>query len=528
LNTRYGSVLGLGALWLFLLLLSLLTRPLLPVDETRYVAVAWEMWQRGDFLVPFLNGAPYSHKPPLFFWLVHAGWALFGVNEWWPRSVGALASLAALLLTAQLARRLWPEDRRAARCVPWVLFGSVFWTTFFTWTQIDMLLVLCALMGVTGVAAAARGRPAGWLLAGVAIGVGVLAKGPVILVYVLPPALLAPLWKGRETPHWWRWYAGVAASLVIGSAIALGWAWPAAQAGGEAYGQAILWGQTAGRVTHSFAHAHPWWWYLPWLPVVFAPWCLFPAAWRRLLAAWQGAPDPGLRLCVVWLVSVILILSLVSGKQAKYLLPLLPVFALLVARSLSQAGRDATLHPRLLAALLFLAGAVLAVLPVFSGLPAWLGTAHPLWGVLLMSGGLVLGFVPRGRLTGHPALVAMLPVLVLTVVHLGYFPTAVPAYDLRAVSRLLGEAQAGGHAVANLATYHGQYHFYGRLKAPVAEITPAEAGQWSARHPGGYLLAYYRKEGLRPAGAIAAQDYRSGSLVLWRGSAIVADPGLLP
>ncbi len=51
-------------------------RPLWPVGETRYASVAWEMWQRGDFLVPHLNGELYSHKPPLLFWLMHAGWAV--------------------------------------------------------------------------------------------------------------------------------------------------------------------------------------------------------------------------------------------------------------------------------------------------------------------------------------------------------------------------------------------------------------------------------------------------------------------
>ena len=82
-----ASVAALAALQLWL-------RPLLPVDETRYIGVAWEMWQRGDLLVPWLNGEPYSHKPPLYFWLIHAGWWLFGVNDWWPRSVAALVSLA--------------------------------------------------------------------------------------------------------------------------------------------------------------------------------------------------------------------------------------------------------------------------------------------------------------------------------------------------------------------------------------------------------------------------------------------------
>ena len=55
---------------------SIWLRPLWPVDETRYASVAWEMWLRGDFLVPYVNGEPYSHKPPLLFWLIQLGWGL--------------------------------------------------------------------------------------------------------------------------------------------------------------------------------------------------------------------------------------------------------------------------------------------------------------------------------------------------------------------------------------------------------------------------------------------------------------------
>ena len=39
-------------LWIVVMAAAVLTRPLMPVDETRYLAVAWEMWLRGDFLVP--------------------------------------------------------------------------------------------------------------------------------------------------------------------------------------------------------------------------------------------------------------------------------------------------------------------------------------------------------------------------------------------------------------------------------------------------------------------------------------------
>jgi 4-amino-4-deoxy-L-arabinose transferase-like glycosyltransferase len=44
-------------------------RPLALPDEGRYVGVAWEMVRSGDWITPTLNGLPYFHKPPLFYWL---------------------------------------------------------------------------------------------------------------------------------------------------------------------------------------------------------------------------------------------------------------------------------------------------------------------------------------------------------------------------------------------------------------------------------------------------------------------------
>ena len=113
MSLRTASWLGLVAVWLVVLLTALLTRPLVPVDETRYAAVAWEMWQRGDFLVPYLNGEPYSHKPPMLFWLMHLGWAAFGINDWWPRLVAPLSGFAGPLGPRAHAAR--PVPRSAGR-----------------------------------------------------------------------------------------------------------------------------------------------------------------------------------------------------------------------------------------------------------------------------------------------------------------------------------------------------------------------------------------------------------------------------
>ena len=186
------------ALFGLLAAVTIAARPLLPMDETRYLAVAWEMWRRGDFLVPYLNGEPYSHKPPLLFWGMHVGWALFGVNDWWPRLVAPIAGLASLLLTIRLGKMLWPNLPMVGQTAAMLVLGALFWTLFTTMTMFDMLHAMFALSGLCGIVLAARGRALmGFSLFAASIGLGILGKGPAILVHLLPVALAAPVWARR-------------------------------------------------------------------------------------------------------------------------------------------------------------------------------------------------------------------------------------------------------------------------------------------------------------------------------------------
>jgi len=517
---------GLALLWLFLCSLALMVRPLFPVDETRYVAVAWEMWQRGDFLVPYLNGEPYSHKPPLFFWLVHAGWAVFGVNEWWPRLVGPLSTLGVLYLTAILARRLWPDDVRSAAFAPWVLFGSVFFVTFFTWVQIDMLLVASVLLVLIGVLDAAYGKRRGWLLAGLGMGLGLLVKGPVVLLHVLPVTLLAPLWLDRQQRQGWlSWYGGVLISIAMAAVIALAWALPAAQAGGADYQQAILWGQTVGRVAGSFAHAHPFWWYLPWLLVLLLPWYLFPGFWRQCAHRINSKQGKDFRFLLSWIVPVFVLLSLISGKQAKYLLPLLPAIALLVSRVLATAEGRPVVWSKGLAGLLVIVGGLLAALPMVPTLP-----------VLVSVAGLFLLFRPIQVSADPAAVVGWVNSFVVAIVLLGFFRAAAPAYDMAEVSALIARAQAEQRVVVNMDKYHGQFHFSGRLLAPVGQVSREHALAWAEHHPAGYIVVYPNRKWLRKYGdiresieanAIHSQPYRGGALMVLEGLQLARYPQIL-
>ena len=138
-------------IWLALVASAIILRPLLPIDGTRYITVAWEMWSSGDFIVPTLNGEMYSHKPPLYFWFMNLGWALLGVSETWARLVAPFFGLATLLITAKLARELWPEAssealNMRARMAPLMLITGLYWTVFSTMTMFDMIVTFAAVV----------------------------------------------------------------------------------------------------------------------------------------------------------------------------------------------------------------------------------------------------------------------------------------------------------------------------------------------------------------------------------------------
>src|SRR4051812_22161454 len=91
------------------LLYTCLSFHLFEPDEGRYAQIPREMLQRGDWIVPTLQGEPYLDKPPLFYWFVMGSYALFGYHAWAARLVPALAVHGAVLAGYVLGRRLLGE-----------------------------------------------------------------------------------------------------------------------------------------------------------------------------------------------------------------------------------------------------------------------------------------------------------------------------------------------------------------------------------------------------------------------------------
>jgi 4-amino-4-deoxy-L-arabinose transferase-like glycosyltransferase len=514
------------AMWLVMMAAALYFRPLLPVDETRYLAVAWEMWRNGNFLVPHLNGETYSHKPPLLFWLMHLGWSVFGVNEWWPRLVAPLFGLINLYLTGLLAQYLWPNRSSIATAAPIILIGCLFWTLFTTLTMFDMLLAFCALLAMIGIIRAwQKDQPSSLVLLALAIGIGLLTKGPAVLLTTLPVSLFVPYWtfspkvkktekkidgdnikfpnkNGTWSRGWSRWYFGVGLALLGGVVIALLWAIPAAMSGGEAYSNAIFWGQSAGRIVNSFAHARPWWWFIAVLPVLVLPWTVWPAFWRALGRLRDVHEDNGIRFCLVWFLPALFTFSIISGKQLHYLLPVFPALALIGSRLLVDhnerhinqiSWKQYGLHVP--AALFLILGFFLSLIPFFSkimGLHSIIQEINFVWGLVLalLAAGLIWwghrinSFMPR------IACLASLSIALIIVIHLSLKPVLNERYNLDTFSKQIRQWQDRGISLAYLGKYHGMFNFMGRLEArivPVGLLHP-DLENWQKANPKGYLI----------------------------------------
>ncbi len=406
-------------IWFLLLALLLLAagiglRDPWPADEPRFVLVARQMFESGDWLFPHRGSELYSDKPPVMFWLMGLAHAL--VRNW--RVAFLLPSLAAgmatLALTWDLGRRLW-NPRAGLYSAIAVLFAFQFLYQVKR-AQIDPLVMGWITLANWGLLLHCLRGPnwrAYWLGC-FAAGVGVITKG----VGVLALLMLLPYgwarvrgWDGvtRTRGEAGRWALGAVAFLapilLWGGAVLI-----AASMHGTAeyagYVDDLFLRQTAGRYARSWAHVQPVWYFLPvvlfnWLPLSLAYPAALPRWWHALRAR-----EPRVMLPLAWSLLLLVFFSIPSGKRDVYLMPALPMVALSIAPWWQQIVASRWL--RLGALMLTLA---IGLLCLVVGSLAWGGhlpaaqkflaqrelgaDAHLVWGVVIAVGA---GFVAAAAL----------------------------------------------------------------------------------------------------------------------------------
>ena len=353
---RFRSVwFALGAAALSRLVLAAFV-PLMDTTEARYGEMARKMVESRDWLVPLHDyGVPYLAKPPLAFWFSAAGIALFGPGELGPRILILLAT-AAFATAFYLGVRRW-IGAVAALTALLVMATSLLFFVAAAAVMTDMLLTIAVSVALGAFWERYRGGSGHAEIAlYVALGLGLLIKGPLAAVLALGPIALWALAFRRVGEVWRRfaWWKGGLLAL----AIAAPW-YIAAELRNPGFLSYFIVGEHIQRFlvpgwtgdlygrAHDVTRGGIWVFFLlgalPW-GLIAIPWLIIARA--RVRERWRERRE----LVAFWVISALvplLLFTFAGNIIFPYALPALPAAALALAALVSDD--DAHALPRLAA-----------------------------------------------------------------------------------------------------------------------------------------------------------------------------------
>jgi 4-amino-4-deoxy-L-arabinose transferase-like glycosyltransferase len=364
--------LAVGAFYLY----GLGALPLVGPDEPRYAEVAREMLARRDLITPTLGGMPWFEKPSLLYWLIMAGYRVFGVTEFAARIGPALCGLLSAAFVYWLGRNIeraqssegGQPSTNLGRWSALVFLSSFGAIVFSRAASFDIVLT----MTMTGAlcfffvadlrsTAGGAGKQVTGLLFGfyAFVGLSLLAKG--LLGLVLPFGIIATYFLMRgERPRrtlvvsltWGIPFALLVAATWYGPMIYLHrWTF---------IDQFIIQHHFARFFSKKYHHPQPFYFYLPIVALLCAPWTLFlmRACVRAVSGYRKRLNERVLWFAMTWLILPLIFFSFSSTKLPGYILPVLPAVAILVGHELTRFANSASTAKLIrLSSALFIAGA---------------------------------------------------------------------------------------------------------------------------------------------------------------------------
>lgn len=351
----------------------LLNAPLTDPDEGLHAAISQEMVERGDLVVPRFVGRAFFDKPILFFWAQAASMRLFGMSTAAARLPGMVFALLGVASTGWLACVLFADVRRTTGASSGWLAAGFYATMVLPFLLAQAPVHDIALVPFTNVALGLLWRAAQHsgsaprqtdgvspkrairesLLAGVALGLSILTKG-LEGIAIVGVGFAVYLLVTRTLTR--RLVLLGTLVVVVAVLVALPWyiAMDAREPGYLRY--YFLNRHFLGFTTETQRHGgQPWWYYLPLLVAGGLPWIGYV---RR--QALSDAPGKLLWICAA---ASLVLLSLSNSKAVTYILPVMPVVALIASRS-----HTAVRHwqPVAIAAAIIYAGAMVTAGPTLA------------------------------------------------------------------------------------------------------------------------------------------------------------------
>src|SRR5438128_3414721 len=221
MNSRFRALLVVLLAWA-IIYLPALGALAIKGEEGRRILPAIRMLDTGNYIVPQVGSNPYFRKPPMVNWLVAASFQFFGVrSEWTARLPSAVAVLAVAIAFVTVARpSLGPRGSIIAALIWMTNIGIIEKGRLI---EIEALYVsLCGLAIIFWLSFWDQKKSPWliWIPSSVFLGIGLLAKGPVHLVFFYG-IVFAVLWQGKD----WRLLVHPAHFVAVALILAIPAAW---------------------------------------------------------------------------------------------------------------------------------------------------------------------------------------------------------------------------------------------------------------------------------------------------------------
>lgn len=179
-HPEWFTILGLCIIFYFIFFHGIGTYALMDSDETRYVSMARDMFNSGDYLTLRLNGAYFFEKPPLYFWLECTSFGLFGkVNEFTARFPVSMCGMISSFLAYFIGKKI--VSRKYGIISALILATSLEFVILSKFAILDIVVSACVLFslysGIMTYFCKEQNKKYFWWLFYLFSGCAVMAKG---------------------------------------------------------------------------------------------------------------------------------------------------------------------------------------------------------------------------------------------------------------------------------------------------------------------------------------------------------------